>query len=128
MEEENSRMKDSQISAFAFKTAEKIEQLIKDQADDLHEKNQLLEAKILEWYYKSKDEEFAEHFNIIRGNNVFIPAKTSAKSKVMFKFDNDEPQQIGTIEEGGEFTIKISSGSVGFAKGGKSFRIYIEKD
>ena len=52
------------ISAFAFKTGRQIEQIIKEQTDNLQEINQMLEAKILQWYMKSKDEEFAEYFGI----------------------------------------------------------------
>lgn len=54
------------ISAFAFKTGRKIEQLIKEETDSLQEKNNILEAKILEWYKKTKDENFAKHFNIVK--------------------------------------------------------------
>ena len=31
---------------------------------NLQERNQMLEAKILDWYAKNKDEKFAEHFGI----------------------------------------------------------------
>ena len=56
--------KDEFISAFAFKIGKQIEELIKEQTDNLQERNQMLEAKILQWYFKSKDEDFAEHFGI----------------------------------------------------------------
>jgi hypothetical protein len=56
--------KDEIISAFAFKTGKLIEGLIKEQTDNLQERNQMLEAKILQWYAKSRDEGFAEHFGI----------------------------------------------------------------
>lgn len=52
------------ISAFAFNTGRQIEQLIKEQTNNLEERNQILEAKILDWYAKNKDEKFAEHFGI----------------------------------------------------------------
>jgi len=52
------------ISAFAFNTGRQIEELIKEQTDNLQERNQMLEAKILDWYAKSRDEKFAEHFGI----------------------------------------------------------------
>ncbi len=64
----NNSYRDENISAFAFKTGKAIEQLIKEQTDNLAEKNQMLEAKILQWYMKTKDKEFAEHFNIITNN------------------------------------------------------------
>jgi hypothetical protein len=56
--------KDEIISAFAFKTGRLIEELIKEQTDNLQEKNKMLEVKILQWYVKSRDEDFAEHFGI----------------------------------------------------------------
>ena len=56
--------KDEIISAFAFNTGRQIEELIKEQTNNLQERNQMLEAKILDWYVKSKDEKFAEHFGI----------------------------------------------------------------
>ena len=40
------------------------EELVKEQINNLQERNQMLEAKILDWYLKSKDEKFAEHFGI----------------------------------------------------------------
>ncbi len=43
---------------------EQIEELVKEQINNLQERNQMLEAKILDWYAKSKDEKFAEHFGI----------------------------------------------------------------
>lgn len=56
---------DEIISAFAFNTGAKIEQLIKDQMDNLEGRNRITEAKILQWYQKTKDKDFAEHFGII---------------------------------------------------------------
>lgn len=56
--------KDESISAFAFRTGKQIESLIKRETNNLEEKNQLLEAKILKWYMKTKDEEFATYFGI----------------------------------------------------------------
>jgi len=43
---------------------EQIEELVKEQTNDLQKRNQMLEAKILDWYAKSKDEKFATHFEI----------------------------------------------------------------
>ena len=56
--------KEKIISAFAFKTGNKIEMLIKEQTENLEGKNRITEAKILQWYAKTKDEEFAKHFGI----------------------------------------------------------------
>ena len=56
--------RDEIISAFAFKTGKLIEELIKEQTNNLQERNQILEAKILQWHVKSKDKDFAEHFGI----------------------------------------------------------------
>ncbi len=56
--------KNEVISAFAFKTGKLIEKLINEQADNLQEKNQMLESKILQWFAKTKDEDFAEFFFI----------------------------------------------------------------
>lgn len=52
------------ISSFAFNTGKQIEKLVKEHTNNLQERNQMLEAKILDWYAKSKDEKFAEHFEI----------------------------------------------------------------
>lgn len=62
-------MKDEYISAFAFKTARKIEDIIEETSGHLKERNRMLEGKILEWYVKSKDEDFANHFGIIKDKN-----------------------------------------------------------
>ena len=40
------------------------EELVKEQINNLQERNRMLEAKILDWYLKSKDEKFAEYFGI----------------------------------------------------------------
>jgi len=56
--------KDEIISAFAFKIGNKIEKLIKEQTENLEGRNRIIEAKILQWYAKTKDEEFAKHFGI----------------------------------------------------------------
>lgn len=63
---------DKVISAFAFKTGKLIEELIKDKTDNLQERNRILEAKILQWYTKSRDADFAEHFGIteMRSGNI----------------------------------------------------------
>ena len=56
--------KEEIISAFAFETGNKIENLIKEQTENLEGKNRIIESKILQWYAKTKDEEFAKHFGI----------------------------------------------------------------
>ena len=43
---------------------EQNEELVKEQINNLQERSRMLEAKILDWYLKSKDEKFAEHFGI----------------------------------------------------------------
>lgn len=52
------------ISDFAFKTGKQIEQFIKEQTDNLQQRNQILEARILNWYTQTKDEKFAEFMGI----------------------------------------------------------------
>ncbi len=56
--------KDKIISAFAFKTGQEIEKLIKEQTENLEGRNRILEAMIMQWYMKSKDKTFAKHFGI----------------------------------------------------------------
>jgi hypothetical protein len=46
--------------------------------------------------------------------------------RVMFKFDDDEPMQLNSIFEGGEFIIKLKEGKINFEKSGKSFELYVE--
>ena len=48
---------------------EQNEELVKEQINNLQERNQILEAKILDWYLKSKDEKFAEYFGIKEASN-----------------------------------------------------------
>ena len=64
--------KDEIISAFAYNTGKKIEELIKKQTDNLEETNNMLEAKIFQWYSETRDEKFAIHFGIkeIRSGKV----------------------------------------------------------
>ena len=53
------------ISAFAFHTGKAIENMVNEETNNLRSKNQLLEAKILQWYAnKGYDPEFAEFFQI----------------------------------------------------------------
>lgn len=49
------------------KCIDKLIEIVKNDNNknrNLQERNQVLEAKILQWYIKSKDEDFAEHFDI----------------------------------------------------------------
>jgi hypothetical protein len=65
--------KDEIISAFAFDTGRKIEKIIKEQTNNLEEQNRFLEAKIMQWYMKDRNPDFAEHFRIKEhrsGNNL----------------------------------------------------------
>ncbi len=57
---------DKDISAFAFNTGREIEKFINERNDDLDRRNKVREAMILEWYMKTKDEEFFKHFNLVR--------------------------------------------------------------
>ena len=61
----DSHKSDEVISAFAFNIGRTIEKLIQEQTENLEDKNRITEAKILQWYTKTKDEEFAEHFGIV---------------------------------------------------------------
>lgn len=56
--------KDKVISALAFNIGEEIEKLIYKQADQIQDENKLLQARILSWYVKTKDESFAKYFHI----------------------------------------------------------------
>ena len=47
-----------------IKMGNKIEKLIKKQIEKPESRNISVEAKILQWYSKTKDEEFAKHFGI----------------------------------------------------------------
>jgi hypothetical protein len=68
---------DEIISAFAFRAAKQIEDLIKTQTNNLTEQDQIMQAKVLQWYVKSGyDEEFAEHFGISRSRSGTTEMKT----------------------------------------------------
>lgn len=60
------------ISAFAYNTGRKIEELITKETNNLKQTNQTLSHKILQWYQNTKDEEFAKHFGI----EIIHPGKT----------------------------------------------------
>jgi len=61
------------ISAFAFKTGKKIEELINEHTNELHERNNALEAKILQWYMKTKDKDFGDHMGIVNMDRGHVP-------------------------------------------------------
>ena len=52
------------ISAFAYKTAKQIEELIQDKIDSTVRQNIDFQYRIFKWYEKTKDEDFAEFFGI----------------------------------------------------------------
>lgn len=54
----------NRISAFSFDVAQSIEDLITEKVGQTLEDNKYLSAKILNWYMQTKDEKFAEYFNI----------------------------------------------------------------
>ena len=56
------------ISAFAYRTGRKIEELIQKEMDKMQSRNLILEENIMAWYMKTKDEEFAKHFGISKDN------------------------------------------------------------
>lgn len=63
----------------------------------------------------------------VEPNHVVCSSVSLPKQKrVMFKFDDDEPMQLNSIFEGGEFIIKLKEGKIKFEKGGKSFELYVE--
>ncbi len=63
---------DAPISAFAYKTAREIEEIINKRTNRLHDTNQLLEARILEFYRKIQ----ADNNNSIAGKWVDIYKET----------------------------------------------------
>ena len=46
--------------------------------------------------------------------------------RVMFQFDNDDPVQINSITENGEFIIRLGAGTINFDNNGKSFKLFVE--
>lgn len=80
-------MKNENISAFAFNTGRKIEEFIKEENDNLVEKNQLLEARVLQWRTKMKEklmdvykEDFLE--TAISEYDAFFGIETSRGGKI----------------------------------------------
>lgn len=61
---EEVKIDDEHISAFAFDLGRQIEAVINDRTDNLEANNKIIEAKLIQWYAKSGDEEFAKHFGI----------------------------------------------------------------
>jgi hypothetical protein len=57
-------MENKEISAFAFNTGRLIEDLINKETSNLKHTNQMLEAKILDFYCKIKDMDSSELYNI----------------------------------------------------------------
>lgn len=62
----------SNISAFSYETAKLIEDVINERTKNLVNTNAEYEAKILQWFFKTKDEEFAKFFGItaVRRSNL----------------------------------------------------------
>ena len=56
--------KDEDISAFAFTTGRQIEKIINDKTNNLEQTNKYLESKILNWYAKTRNQKFADYFDI----------------------------------------------------------------
>lgn len=57
-----------------------------------------------------------------------LTIKEPEQQKVMFRFDNDEPEQMAYIYKGGKFSLTIEHGSFKFEKDGKIFELYIEEN
>ena len=56
--------KKEKISAFAYKTGKHIENIVYGEMELMALRNKELEGKVLQWYVKTKDEEFAKYFGI----------------------------------------------------------------
>jgi len=56
--------KEDIISAFAYQTGRQIENIIKEQTNDLEKSYKVLKAKVLIWYAEHNNEEFAKYFGI----------------------------------------------------------------
>lgn len=56
--------KDERISAFAFRIGAELEKLVQQEVEKIKSENTHLESLVLQWYLKTKDEAFAEHFKI----------------------------------------------------------------
>lgn len=97
MEKKNKMEKDEQISAFAFETGKRIEQLINERMNFLREENTLLEAKILQWYEKSRDESFADHFEIVSSRGDKAEDWTNLILHNIKKQTEESPIQVGDI-------------------------------
>lgn len=72
MKIKKNKMEDSNqnhISAFAFDVAQSIEDLISEKVGHTMNENKYFQAKILNWYMQTKDEKFAEYFNIETARN-----------------------------------------------------------
>lgn len=72
---------------------------------------------------KVENQQNSEQFNILAVcGSVSLPKQ----KRVMFKFDDDEPEHLTSIIGEGEFIIKLKEGKIKFEKGGKSFELYVE--
>lgn len=61
------------------------------------------------------------------GSYTFDKPEEPKKQRVLFRFDNDEPHEIGTMDKGAEFSISLSEGgTIQFEKNGKTLTIYTE--
>ena len=61
------------ISAFAYKTAKQIEELIQDKIDSTIRQNIDFQYRIFKWYEKTKDDDFAEFFGINMRSDSNVP-------------------------------------------------------
>jgi hypothetical protein len=75
--------------------------------------------------------EEAKYPNNLQGSVIDLSAENNTsylpeQKRVMFKFDDDEPEYINSIVKGGKFIIELQEGIISFEKDGKKFQIYIE--
>ena len=62
--------KDEIVSAFAFDTAKKIEELVAERVGLIEERNKKLEARILNWWVEAgRPADFSAYFEIIEARN-----------------------------------------------------------
>lgn len=57
--------KEEGISAFSYNLGKLIEEVIKEETNNLKDNNKLLEAKLLHWNFLYPNPEFTEFFGII---------------------------------------------------------------
>jgi hypothetical protein len=95
---------------------------------------QAIDDEFLQWFVNNpscEEVEIINTFDYIKkgyvshsGHKIIIPKEE--QKKVMFKFDDNEPEQIGSIVGGDKFIIELKEGSINFEKDGKTFKLYIE--